>query len=317
MSQPLSSGVSRHVTVLREESLEYLAIRPEGRYVDCTAGGGGHSEAIAERLTTGRLLALDRDPAALSLTAQRLERFTSGSEPTVMVRQAAFSGLAAVVGELSEFRGGIVDGILADLGLSQMQLDDSARGFSFAADGQLDMRMDPAQSLTAAEVVNHADERELARVIYEFAEERRSRRIANAIVRNRPLHTARQLADVVERAVSAPRNSRLRSGKRFWSQRRIHPATLTFQALRIFVNNELGEVESLLAQLPALTRPGARVVIIAFHSGEDRIVKNTFRRWQAEGLFRVLTKHVVPPSDAETAANPRARSARLRCAERI
>ncbi len=306
MSELLSSHNSPHVTVLRGETLEYLAIRPEGVYVDGTAGGGGHSEAIAERLTTGSLLALDRDPAAVSLAARRLERFG----PTVMVRQAAFSGLAAVVKEMvRESNGGFVDGIMADLGMSQMQLDDSTRGFSFAAEGQLDMRMDPAQSLTAAEVVNHTDERELARVIYEFAEERRSRRIANAIVRNRPLHTARQLAEVIERAVRAPRHS--------WRHRPIHPATLTFQALRIFVNNELGELESLLAQTPELTRPGARMVTISFHSGEDRLVKNTFRRWQAEGSFRVLTKHVIRPSDAETAANPRARSARLRCAERI
>jgi len=294
-----------HVTVLRGEAIEYLAVQPEGLYVDCTAGGGGHSEAIAERLTTGRLLALDRDPAAVSLAAARLEKFGS----KVMVRQAAFSGLAAAVKEAMKEFGGFVNGILADLGMSQMQLDDPARGFSFAAEGQLDMRMDPAQSLTAAEVVNHTDERELARVIYEYAEERRSRRIANVIVRNRPFHTARQLAGVIERAVSAPRHS--------WKHHRIHPATLTFQALRIFVNDELGELESLLAQAPQLTRPGARVVTIGFHSGEDRVVKNTFRRWQAEGLFRVLTKHVIRPSDEETAANPRARSARLRCAERI
>jgi 16S rRNA (cytosine1402-N4)-methyltransferase len=302
MSELLSSDNSPHVTVLREETLEYLAIRPEGTYVDCTAGGGGHSEAIAERLTAGRVLALDRDPAAVSLAAGRLARFG----PKVVVRQAAFSDLAAAV---REFNGGFVDGIMADLGMSQMQLDDSSRGFSFAAEGQLDMRMDPAQSLTAAEVVNHTDERELARILYEFAEERRSRRIANVIVRNRPFQTARQLAAAIERAVSAPRHS--------WKHHRIHPATLTFQALRIFVNNELGELESLLAQAPALTRPGARMVIISFHSGEDRVVKNTFRRWQAEGLFRVLTKHVVRPSDAETADNPRARSAKLRCAERI
>ena len=293
------SVTSPHVSVLREESLEQLAVRPDGFYVDCTTGGGGHSEAIAERLatgqSTGRLLALDRDPAAVELASARLARFGS----RVTVRQASFSRLSEML------NGDFVDGILADLGMSQMQLDDPARGFSFAVDAQLDMRMDPAQSLTAAEVVNHEDERELARVIYEYADERRSRRIANAIVRNRPLHTTRQLADVVARAVRAPRSQR------------IHPATTTFQALRIFVNNELGEIESLLAQAPAITRPGARVVIISFHSGEDRIVKTTFRRWRDEGSFHVLTKHVIWPSDEETAANPRARSARLRCAERI
>ena len=202
-----------------------------------------------------------------------------------------------------------MDGILADLGMSQMQLDDSARGFSFAADAQLDMRMDPAQSLTAAEVVNHADERELARVIYEYADERRSRRIANAIVRSRPLQSTKQLAELVARAVPGPRFKH--------GHPTIHPATRTFQALRIFVNNELGEIESMLGQVPGVTRPGARVVVIAFHSGEDRIVKNTFRRWRTEKTFHVLTKHVVWPTEEETASNPRARSARLRCAERI
>jgi 16S rRNA (cytosine1402-N4)-methyltransferase len=292
------SVTSPHVSVLREESLEQLAVRADGLYVDCTAGGGGHSEAIAEKITTGRLLALDRDPAAVELASARLARFGN----RVAVRQASFSRLTEML------NGELVDGILADFGMSQMQLDDPARGFSFAVDAQLDMRMDPAQSLTAAEVVNHEDERELARVIYEYADERRSRRIANAIVRNRPLQSTRQLAEVVARAVSAPRSQRLRH---------IHPATTTFQALRIFVNNELGEIEALLAQAPAVTRPGARVVIISFHSGEDRIVKTTFRRWREEGSFNVLTKHVIWPSDAETAANPRARSARLRCAERI
>jgi 16S rRNA (cytosine1402-N4)-methyltransferase len=295
-----SGSSSQHVSVLREESLEQLAVRADGFYVDCTAGGGGHSEAIAEKITTGRLLALDRDPAAVELSAARLARFGN----RVAVRQASFSRLTEVLnGVLVD--GALMDGLLADLGMSTMQLDDPARGFSFAVDAQLDMRMDPAQSLTAAEVVNHMDERELANVIYEYADERRSRRIANAIVRNRPLQSTKHLADVVARAVRAPRFQR------------IHPATTTFQALRIFVNNELGEIESLLAQAPAVTRPGARVVIVSFHSGEDRIVKTTFRRWRDEGSFNVLTKHVIWPSDAETAANPRARSARLRCAERI
>ncbi|SRR5579871_885691 len=293
------SGHARHITVLCREALEFLSVRPEGRYVDCTTGGGGHSEAIAERLTTGRLLALDRDPSAVALASERLARFGE----KVWVRQAAFKGLAAAVEEF----GGKVDGILADIGLSQMQLDDSARGFSFAAEGSLDMRMDPAQELTAAEVVNRTDERELARVIYEYAEERRSRRIANAIVRNRPFHTAKQLAGVIERAVPGSRTH----------HHRLHPATLTFQALRIFVNDELGQLESLLEQAPDVTRPGARIVVIAFHSGEDRVVKNVFRRWHTEGTCRTLTKHVVWPSEEETAANPRARSARLRCAERI
>ncbi len=266
--------------------------------MDCTAGGGGHSEAIAERLASGRLLALDRDPAAVELTRRRLERF--GSRATV--RRAAFSGLSETLrGE------GIasVNGILADLGLSQMQLDDAQRGFSFAAEGDLDMRMDQQQTVTAAQVVNHLGERELADVLYQYAEERRSRRIANAIVRARPLRTARQLAGVVA------------SAARTTHHERIHPATRTFQALRIYVNNEICELEALLQQAPACLAPAGRIVIISFHSLEDRAVKNAFRRWKAEGTCRVLTKHVVRPSDEEVSRNPRARSARLRCAERI
>jgi 16S rRNA (cytosine1402-N4)-methyltransferase len=296
----MSSSDSLHVTVLREECLEALAVRPEGFYVDCTAGGGGHSAAIAARLTSGHLLALDRDPAAIELTSRRLAEFGD----KVTIRQASFSRLAEVTAMV---HGGLVDGILADLGMSQMQLDDPARGFSFAAeqDSRLDMRMDPSQELTAASIVNRGNERELADVLYKYADERRSRRIANAIFRARPIQTTKQLADVVSRAARGPRNER------------IHPATLTFQALRILVNDEFGEIEALLEQAPKVTRPGARMVVISFHSGEDRIVKNGFRRWQSEGLFRVLTKHVVRPSDEETARNPRARSARMRCAERI
>lgn len=293
----MSSG-STHASVLVEESVEWLAIQPEGVYVDCTAGGGGHAEAIAERLASGRLLALDRDPAAVELTVGRLERFGSRAR----VRPAAFSGL----GEALKAEGiEKVHGILADLGLSQMQLDDAQRGFSFAAEGDLDMRMDQQQTVTAAQVVNHLGERELADVLYQYAEERRSRRIANAIVRARPLRTARQLAGVV---ASAARTSR---------HERIHPATRTFQALRIYVNNEIGELEALLQQAPACLAPAGRIVIICFHSLEDRIVKNTFRNWKTEGTFQVLTKHVVRPSEEEVTRNPRSRSARLRCAERI
>ena len=291
-----------HVPVLLGEALEYLAVRPEGLYVDSTVGGGGHSAAIARRLTTGRLLALDRDPAALEIAARRLAEFGE----RVGWRQGAFSRLEEV---LKETRMGLVDGILADLGLSQMQLDDPGRGFSFAAEGPLDMRMDPTQALTAAEVVNRLDERRLAEVLYQFAEERRSRRIARAIVRARPLRSTQQLAEIVAAASRASRKHPPRG--------RIHPATRTFQALRIYVNQELGELESLLEQAPRLTRPGARIVVISFHSLEDRLVKQTFRRWQAAGTGRILTRRVVRPSEAETAANPRARSARLRCAERI
>jgi len=293
----MSSG-SSHASVLVQECVEWLAVQPEGFYVDCTAGGGGHSEAIAERLASGRLLALDRDPAAVELTRSRLERFGSRTR----VRQAAFSGLGQTLRDEGIER---VNGILADLGLSQMQLDDAQRGFSFAAEGDLDMRMDQQQTVTAAQVVNHLSERELADVLYQYAEERRSRRIANAIVRARPLRTARQLASVVA------------SAARIAHHERIHPATRTFQALRIYVNNEIGELEALLQQAPACLAPAGRIVIISFHSLEDRIVKNTFRNWKAAGTCQILTKHVVRPSEEEVTRNPRARSARLRCAERI
>ena len=300
--------LSGHVPVLLREALEYLAIRPEGTYLDCTVGAGGHSAEIARRLTTGRLLAFDRDPQALELARQRLAEFGDtelGNK--VKLVHAHFEDLV----ETTRQQGAApADGLLADLGLSQMHLDDHQRGFSFATEGPLDMRMDPAQPRTAAEVVNRTGERELADLIYKFGEERRSRRIARAIVRARPLRSTKQLAKVVQ-AASGP------------SRRRgFHPATRTFQALRIFVNNELGELETMLASLSSsglsssgILRPGARVVIISFHSLEDRIVKQSYRQWQADGFARILTRHVVVPSPAEIRANPRSRSAKLRAAE--
>ena len=303
---------SGHVPVLLREALEYLAIRPEGTYLDCTVGAGGHSAEIARRLTTGRLLAFDRDPQAVELARQRLAEFGDAELGNkVKVMHAHFEDLV----ETTRQQGAApADGLLADLGLSQMHLDDPQRGFSFATEGPLDMRMDPAQPRTAAEVVNRTGERELADLIYKFGEERRSRKIARAIVRARPLRSTKQLAKVVQ-AASGP------------SRRRgFHPATRTFQALRIFVNDELGELETMLASLSSsglsssgpssgALRPGARVVIISFHSLEDRIVKHSYRQWQAEGFARILTRHVVVPSPAEIRANPRARSAKLRAAE--
>ena len=306
-------ALSGHVPVLLREALEYLAIRPEGTYVDCTVGAGGHSAEIARRLTTGRLLALDRDPQALELARQRLAEFGDAElgntelgntelRNKVKLVHAHFEDLV----ETTRQQGAApADGLLADLGLSRMQLDDPRRGFSFATEGPLDMRMDPAQPRTAAEVVNRTGERELADLIYKFGEERRSRKIAKAIVRARPLRSTKQLAEIVQ-AVSGP------------SRRRgLHPATRTFQALRIFVNNELGELEAMLASLPSsgTLRPGARIVVISFHSLEDRIVKQSYRQWQAEGFARILTRHVVVPSPSEVQANPRARSAKLRAAE--
>ena len=296
-------ALSGHVPVLLREALEYLAIQPEGTYVDCTVGAGGHSAEIARRLTTGRLLALDRDPQAVELAGQRLAEFGDAELGNkVKLVHAHFEDLV----ETTRQQGAApAAGLLADLGLSQMQLDDPRRGFSFATEGPLDMRMDPSQPRTAAEVVNRTSERELADLIYKFGEERRSRKIARAIVRARPLRSTKQLANVVQ-AASGP------------SRRRgFHPATRTFQALRIFVNNELGQLEAMLASLSSsgVLRPSARIVIISFHSLEDRIVKQSYRQWQAEGFARILTRHVVVPSPPEIQANPRARSAKLRAAE--
>lgn len=284
--------------MLLEEALEFLAVRPEGIYVDCTVGAGGHSYEIARRLTTGRLLAMDRDPRALEVAARRLAEFGERVE----LVHAHFKDL----GEMMRLHGAApADGLLADLGLSQMQLEDAHRGFSFAAEGPLDMRMDPAQSRTAAEIVNRTGEKELADLIYQFSDERRSRKIARAIVWARPIGSTLALAEVI-RAALGPSPSL-----------RIHPATRTFQALRIAVNDELGELRQLLesARAGGALRRGARIVIISFHSLEDRIVKQSFRQWQAEGLARILTKHVVAPSPQEIRRNPKARSAKLRAAE--
>ena len=204
-----------------------------------------------------------------------------------------------------------VDGILADIGVSSLQLDDAARGFSFQADGPLDMRMDPRGERTAEQVVNHLDERQLADVIYEFGEERRSRRIARAICRSRPIRSTAHLADVIS-AAARPMN---RGHDKH--DRRIHPATLTFQALRIFVNRELDDLKALLDAAPQILKPGGRVVVISFHSLEDRIVKDAFREGDRGGYFRLLTKKPVTATEEESDRNPRARSAKLRAAERV
>ncbi len=291
-------GREAHVPVLLREALEYLSVRPGGVYVDCTAGAGGHSAEIAGRLERGRLLAMDRDPKALESARKRLAEFGE----KVKLVQAHFENAADVMRQNGATP---ADGLLADVGLSQMQLADPQRGFSFAVDAPLDMRMDPAQEVTAATIVNQADERELADLIYQFGEERRSRKIASAIVRARPIGSTLRLAEVI-RTASGPSH-----------HQRIHPATRTFQALRIAVNDELGELERMLASLPApgLFRRGARIVIITFHSLEDRIVKHAFREWKTSGFAQPLTKHVVRPGDEETRQNPRARSAKLRAAE--
>ena len=271
-----------------------------GTYIDATVGLGGHSYEIANRLgAPGHLIGLDKDPAALDIAQAKL---TGEEFPKVTLLQCSFAELG------DRFGKNFADGLLADIGVSSLQLDNAARGFSFQADGPLDMRMDPRSERTAEQVVNHLDERELADVIYEFGEERRSRRIARAIVRSRPIRSTAHLADVIS-AAARPMNS---------EQRRIHPATRTFQALRIFVNRELDDLRALLEAAPRVLKPGGRVVVISFHSLEDRIVKDAFREAQIKyKYFRVLTKKPVTASEEEHDRNPRARSAKLRAAEKV
>jgi 16S rRNA (cytosine1402-N4)-methyltransferase len=292
-----------HIPVLLNEAIEWLRIRPEGTYVDCTLGGGGYSEAIAERLTSGRVIAIDRDADAIQTARQRLARFGD----RILYSQASFSQLAEILGQVGASQAGTTgaDGIVADLGISRAQIEDRSRGFSFLTDGPLDMRMDRGQALTAERIVNYHGEKPLADLIYGFGEERRSRRISRAIVRARPLQTTKQLAEVIERAV--PRAIR----------GRIHPATRTFQALRIAVNDELGELDRLLEAAPPLLNAGGRLVMISFHSLEDRAVKQAFRRWAQRGVLAILTKHVIIPGPEEIRTNPASRSAKLRTAERI
>jgi 16S rRNA (cytosine1402-N4)-methyltransferase len=312
-------GAGGHVPVLLKEAIDFLAVRRGGTYLDATVGLGGHSYEIARRLgAPGHLIGFDKDPAALGRAGAVLSsqfsvlsegageglaagerRADSGDWPTVSLIHASFAELAN-----SEQRTAY-DGILADLGVSSLQLSDTARGFSFQAEGPLDMRMNPMSGETAEQVVNHIDERELADVIYEFGEERRSRRIARAIVRSRPIRTTTQLVEVVAAAARSMKHER------------IHPATRTFQALRIFVNHELDDLKALLEAAPRVLKPGGRLVVISFHSLEDRIVKDALRDGAKRGWYRLLTKKPVTAGEEEIGRNPRSRSAKMRAAERV
>ena len=297
-----------HVPVLLKEAIDFLAVRRGGTYIDATVGLGGHSLEIAKRLgAPGHLIGLDKDPAALEIARKQLSPAGDRPDwPTITLLHRSFAEIA------NDQRPGTIDGILADIGVSSLQVDDAARGFSFQADGPLDMRMDPRGERTAEQVVNHLDERQLADVIYEFGEERRSRRIARAIVRSRPIRSTAHLADVIS-AAARPMN---RGQDKY--DRRIHPATLTFQALRIFVNRELDDLKALLEAAPRILKPGGRVVVISFHSLEDRIVKDAFREGGIKDkYYRVLTKKPVTASEEEQDRNPRARSAKLRAAEKV
>jgi len=293
----------QHVPVLLDEVLEYLNVRPGGVYVDATVGLAGHSSVIARRLGgKGRLICFDRDPEAMELAKARLGevRAELGAEmPEVQFVPKAFSAAREVI------EPGSLDGLLADFGVSSMHLDEAHRGFSFRSEGPLDMRMDTRSGVTAEQVVNQADESDLANLIYEFGEERRSRRIARAIVRARPISTTAELARVVSAAAPTMKGDK------------IHPATRTFQALRIYVNDELGEIRTLLESAPSLLKPGGRLVLISFHSLEDRLVKDAFRDGSRNRVYEVLTKKPVVAGEEEERRNPRARSAKMRAAQKV
>lgn len=303
-----------HHPVLLQEALALLAPRPGGRYIDATLGGGGHAEAILEASSPdGQLLGLDADPRAIQRVRERLARFG----PRAILVHANFRELEAVA-RTHGFED--VDGILFDLGVSSFHLDEAEQGFSFRHEGPLDMRLDPTSGPTAADIVNTLDEEELADILYRYGEERRSRRIARALVANRPITTTTQLAEIVVRAIGR------RPGTR------IHPATRTFQALRIYVNDELGALEAALPQAVNLLKPGGILVVITFHSLEDRIVKHFLRQESRDCIcppntpictcghkaqLAILHRKGITPSPDEIARNPRSRSARLRAARKL
>jgi len=309
-----------HVPVLLKEAIDFLAVKRGGTYLDATVGMGGHSLEIARRLgAPGHLIGFDKDPAALAVAQKNLASVVGrqslvvsesvSERPTTNDQRPDWPQITLIHGSFAEAGERVapasLDGMMADLGVSSLQLNDSARGFSFQAEGPLDMRMNPVSGETAEQVVNHIDERELADVIYEFGEERRSRRIARAIVRSRPIRTTKQLVEVVSAAARSMKHER------------IHPATRTFQALRIFVNRELDDLKALLEAAPRVLKPGGRLVTISFHSLEDRIVKDALHDGAKQGWYRLLTKKPVTASEEEIDRNPRSRSAKMRAAEKI
>jgi 16S rRNA (cytosine1402-N4)-methyltransferase len=299
-------GKSRfgHVSVLLKEAIDFLAVRRGGTYIDATLGLGGHSFEIAKRLgRQGRLIGFDKDTHAIELAQKRLNEPPAELKddwPEIELIHASFAEIGERVAR------GTVQGILADVGVSSMQFDDATRGFSFQAEGPLDMRMNPESELSADQVVNQFDEKDLADLIYEFGEERRSRRIARAIVRARPVKTTAHLAQVIS-AAARP----MKFGKG------IHPATLTFQALRIFVNRELDDLDALLKWAPKILAKGGRLVVISFHSLEDRRVKDSLREGAKHERYEILTRKPMTATEEEIRSNPRSRSAKLRAAERI
>jgi 16S rRNA (cytosine1402-N4)-methyltransferase len=306
------TGVPLHTPVLLDEVLDGLAITTGGTYVDCTVGTGGHAEGILDRSAPdGKLLGLDLDPSAIELSGSRLSVY---GDRAVLVR-GSFAGLK----ELASAHGFTpADGVLLDLGVSSVQLERAERGFSFQKDGPLDMRMDPAGEVTADYLVNELAETDLARILADYGEEPKARAIARAIVRNRPIRTTKELADLVARNVR--------------QRRRMHPATRTFQALRIAVNEELETLSETLPQIVEILAKGGRMAIISFHSLEDRLVKSFLVteshdcicppeipvcKCDHQRTVKIVTKKPLRPSPAETSRNPRSRSAKLRIAMRV
>jgi 16S rRNA (cytosine1402-N4)-methyltransferase len=307
----------KHISVLLDECIQYLNIRPEGVYVDGTLGLGGHSEAIASRLTTGKLISIDRDDRALAFAAERLAPYGE----RVQLVKGNFGDVKSLLDSVGVAS---VDGMMFDLGVSSPQLDNPERGFSYMQDAPLDMRMDERAPLTAREVVNTWSEEELRSILWRYGEERYAGRIAAAIVARRekePLETTLELVNVIRQAMPA---AALREKQ--------HPAKRSFQAIRIAVNDELGSLERMLTDAPGLLKPGGRLLVISFHSLEDRIVKE-FVKSQEDGCtcpkdfpvcvcgfqqtLRSVTRKSVSPSREEIEQNPRARSARLRIAEKV
>lgn len=293
-----------HQPVLVEEVVAGLAVRPDGCYVDGTVGNGGHAEAILQRMTGGQLVGVDRDAEILQVARERLLRFGK----SVILIQGNYVDLAT---HLNQIGIEAVDGIVLDLGLSSLQLDRTERGFSFAREAPLDMRMDGSQGPTAEDLVNTLSERQWVDLLVRFGEERFARRIARAVIQARRaicptrgrIHMTTQLAEIITKAVPF-------RGK-------IHPATRTFQALRIAVNNELGHLQTFLDSFPNLLAPRGRLVVISYHSLEDRLVKHTCLRHVQAGQLQRITKKPMIPTDQEVASNPRARSAKLRIVEKI
>jgi 16S rRNA (cytosine1402-N4)-methyltransferase len=292
-----------HIPVLLKEAIDFLAVKRGGTYVDATLGLGGHSFEIARLLgREGRLIGFDKDPAALAKAQQKLSEPPAELKddwPEIRYEHGSFANANEVLEANS------IDGLLADLGVSSLQLEDASRGFSFQAEGPLDMRMNPTEGETAEQVVNRIGEKDLADVIYEFGEERRSRRIARAIVRARPIRSTKHLVEVISAAARPMKHER------------INPATRTFQAIRIFVNRELDDVKALLGSAPSVMRKNGRLVVISFHSLEDRIVKDAMRDGAQHGVYQLLTKKPVTATDEEIESNPRSRSAKLRAAEKL